>query len=65
MEINFQENPLTIEQASQLMISHAHVSQMTPWSSTRLPFVHHLADKMAKAMANGEIPLEQGFLQHD
>ena len=59
MEINFQEKPLTIEQASQLMISHAHASQMTPWSSTRLPFVHHLADKMAKAMANGEIPLNQ------
>jgi len=59
IEINFQDNPLAIEEVSQLMISHAHASQMTPWSSTRLPFVHHLADKMAKAMANSEIPLNQ------
>jgi len=59
IEVNFATNPLTVEEASQLLIAHAHASQMTPWSSTRLPFVHHLADKMAKGMANGEIPLDQ------
>lgn len=59
IEFNFASDPLSIEDASRLLIAHAHASQMTPWSSTRLPFVHHLADKMAKAMINGEIPLDQ------
>ena len=59
IECNFKSNPLSIEETSSLLIAHAHASQMTPWSSTRLPFVHHLADKMAKAMINGEIPLNQ------
>lgn len=59
LEVNFQNNPLSVEQTAQLLIAHAHASQMQPWNSTRLPFVHHLADKMAKAMANGEIPLDQ------
>jgi len=59
IELNYYENPLSLEDASTLLISHAHASQSQPWNSTRLPFVHHLADKMAKAMANGVIPLDQ------
>jgi len=51
IEFNFGSNPLSVEDASRLLIAHSHASQITPWSSTRLPFVHHLADKMAKAMA--------------
>lgn len=59
IEVNFENNPLSLESTSQLLIAHAHASQSQPWNSTRLPFVHHLADAMAKAMANGEIPLDQ------
>ena len=59
IENNFASNPLSLEEAAQLMISHCHASQTQPWNSTRLPFVLHLADKMAKAMVNGEIPLDQ------
>ena len=59
IEVNYESEPLTVEQAAQLLTAHAHASQMTPWSSTRLPFVHHLSDLMAKAMVNGEIPLDQ------
>lgn len=59
IENNFAFNPLSLEEAAQLMISHCHASQTQPWNSTRLPFVLHLADKMAKAMVNGEIPLNQ------
>ena len=59
IEANFENNPLSLESTSQLLIAHAHASQSQPWNSTRLPFVHHLADAMAKAMANGEIPLDQ------
>jgi len=59
IENNFASNPLSLEETAQLMISHCHASQTQPWNSTRLPFVLHLADKMAKAMVNGEIPLNQ------
>lgn len=59
IEVNFEDNPLNVEDVASLLIAHAHASQMQPWNSTRLPFVHHLADKMAKAMANGQIPLDQ------
>lgn len=59
IEVNFENDPLSIGETASLLIAHAHASQMQPWNSTRLPFVHHLADKMAKAMANGWIPLDQ------
>jgi len=59
IKFNFASNPLTVESASKVLIAHAHASQMTPWSSTLLPFAHHLSDKMAKAMINGEISLNQ------
>jgi hypothetical protein len=59
IECDFSDNPLSIELTAKLLICHAHASQMQPWNSTRLPFVHHLSDKMAKSMANGEIPLDQ------
>jgi len=59
IEFNFEKNPIKIGDAARLLIAHAHASQITPWSSTRLPFVHHLSDKMAKAMINGQIPLDQ------
>ena len=59
IEINFHSASLSVEEVASLLIVHAHAGQTNPWNSTRLPFVHHLADKMAKAMANGEIPLDQ------
>ena len=55
---NFELNPLSIEDAAKLLTCQAHASQSQPFNSTRLPFVMHLADKQAKAMANEEIPLD-------
>ena len=57
IESNFAERPLELSECATLLIAHAHASQSQPWNSTRLPFVHHLADKMAKSMGEGSIPL--------
>lgn len=57
IESNFAERPLELSECATLLIAQAHASQSQPWNSTRLPFVHHLADKMAKSMGEGSIPL--------
>ena len=55
---NFSNEPLTIAEASKLLICQSHSSQSQPYNSTRLPFVLHLADRQAKAMGNEQIPLD-------
>ena len=57
IEANFAEKPLKLSEFATLLIAHAHASQSQPWNSTRLPFVLDLADKMAKSMGEGSIPL--------
>lgn len=56
IEKNFEENPLTIDQISRILIAQSKSSQVNPYSNTRLPLTIHLADKMAKGLARGSIP---------